>query len=83
VNEVLHLAGPERLSRYAFGERFVDVFGYSRKLIRAISIEDLDDYAPRGHDCSLRAERLSDLGFVPTPVEQGLAAMKTAGEDPG
>ncbi len=80
VNEVLHLAGPERLSRYAFGERFVDVFGYPRKLIRAISIKDLDDYAPRGHDCSLQAERLADLGFVPTSVQQGLAAMKTAGE---
>ncbi len=80
VNEVLHLAGPERLSRYTFGERFAEVFRYPRRLLRAISLSDLNDYAPRGNDCSLRAERLADLGFVPTPVAQGLAAMKAAGE---
>ncbi len=79
-NEVLHLAGPERLSRRAFGERFTDVFGYPRDLIRSISISELKDYAPRGNDCSLRAARIAELGFVPTSVQQGLAAMKAAGE---
>ncbi len=82
-NEVLHLAGPERLSRCAFGERFADVFGYPRALIRAISMADLEDYAPRGNDCSLRAERLRDIGFVPTRVDEGLAAMKAAGTGVG
>jgi dTDP-4-dehydrorhamnose reductase len=75
-NEVIHIGGRDRLSRVAFGERFAQQFGFPRHLIRAISINDLSDYAVRGHDCSLRTVRLQELGFSPSSLSEGLAAME-------
>jgi dTDP-4-dehydrorhamnose reductase len=75
-NQVIHLGGPDRLSRFEFGKRFVDVFGYSRDLVRPIRMEDLEGVAPRGRDCSLNTERIKGLGFQPLTVMAGLEAMK-------
>ncbi len=75
-NQVIHLGGPDRLSRFEFGKRFVDVFGYSRDLVRPIRMEDLEGDAPRGRDCSLNTERIKGLGFQPKTVLEGLEAMR-------
>jgi len=71
----MHLGGPERLSRYEFGLKFAETFGYSRDLIRPIQMADLPGYTTRGRDCSLRTEEFTRLGFRPRTVGEGLAEM--------
>jgi len=74
-NRIMHLGGPDRLSRYEFGLKFAEAFGYSRDLIRPILMADLPGNVPRGRDCSLRAEEFNKLGFQPRTVGEGLAEM--------
>ncbi len=74
-NRIMHLGGPERLSRYEFGLKFAEAFGYSRDLIRPILMADLPGYTARGRDCSLRTEEFTMLGFRPRTVGEGLAEM--------
>jgi dTDP-4-dehydrorhamnose reductase len=74
-NEILHVGGPDRLSRYEFGIKFIESFGYSPDLLRPIRMEDLQGYAPRGKDCSLCSDRIKAFGFEPRTVMEGLAAM--------
>ncbi|HBL16166.1 MAG TPA: NAD(P)-dependent oxidoreductase [Elusimicrobia bacterium] len=74
---VLHLAGPERLSRLQFGEIFCEVFGLDRKLLDAIRSDRLKLAAMRPRDCSLDGSLLHGLiGFKPRTVAEGLRAMK-------
>ena len=73
VAGIYHVAGPERMNRYEFGERVAEVFHFPVGLLRPVRMEDLKDLMPRPEDSSLanhKAER--DLGIRFRGVTEGL-----------
>lgn len=62
--ELYHLGGSERLTRYEFGRKLADVFGYNHDLIKPMRIEEFEFLAKRARDCSLCSIKLKrKLGF--------------------
>ncbi|MCB0358334.1 MAG: SDR family oxidoreductase [Bdellovibrionales bacterium] len=76
-NPVVHLCGPDRLSRFQFGELFADEFGFSRALLVACSQREMPTRAPRPQDVSLCSA--VPLGVRPRGVRDGLAALRAQG----
>jgi dTDP-4-dehydrorhamnose reductase len=72
---LLHLAGPERLSRLDFARRLAAEFHFPEEGIQAVSMGDVAFKDPRPADASLNIERLKSLGFTPRGVDEGLRAM--------
>jgi dTDP-4-dehydrorhamnose reductase len=73
---MLHLAGPDRVSRHAFGLAVAEAFGLDGSFIEAIRQCDVDLGAPRPPDLSLDtalARRL--LEHPPRSVQAGLAEL--------
>ena len=70
VDGVLHVAGPQRLSRYDIVARVADALGVSRDALRRISRRDLDAAEPRPEDLSLDGTRFRLLApeFAPRPM---------------
>lgn len=67
-----HIAGAERLSRAAFGERVARAFGLDASLIRKAP-QSSHRGAPRPADVSLDITRArEELGFSPRPLEEAL-----------
>jgi len=76
-NEIFHLAGSERVSRYDFGKKFAQIFGYNEHLLHPTNMQDVVTLAPRGSDCSLNSARLQNLlNFPLSDVTRGLQKMK-------
>jgi len=74
---VLHLCGPERLSRLGFARLFCAAFGFDEALLEPISMSDLPSAAPRPADCSLDGARLRGLlGWKPRPAAEAFAVMR-------
>ena len=69
---VLHLGGRERISRYAFGLRFAEVFGLSADSITAGKIDDIKMASPRVRDVSLDSSRAFQLGYTPETIKDQL-----------
>jgi len=73
---ILHLGGPERLSRLEFGLRLkaaLDALGQGPSLnIKAARQADVPMAAPRPRDVSLSSARAAALGFAPATVAQAL-----------
>ncbi|UFP96038.1 dTDP-4-dehydrorhamnose reductase family protein [Gloeobacter morelensis] len=62
---LLHLGGPERLSRYALGMLLADHFGWDTRLILAASGRDYPSTPPRPSDVSLDSRRAYALLSTP------------------
>lgn len=60
---------------HEFGLKFAEAFGYPRDLIRPILMADLAGKVARGRDCSLKTDKIMNLGFQPMRVGEGLAGM--------
>jgi dTDP-4-dehydrorhamnose reductase len=73
---IVHLAGPERLSRYDFGMRVVNAFDLNPGLIRESSQKEAKNMAPRPADVSLDIKKAITLGYSPrnSDTELGLIA---------
>ncbi|MDH5675449.1 MAG: SDR family oxidoreductase [Myxococcales bacterium] len=71
---VVHMAGPQRLSRLAMGRALARVLGVHSPRILSRSCRDAPDPEPRAPDLSLRCERLTrHLGHAPgRTLEQAL-----------
>ena len=73
---ILHLGGPERLSRLTFGQRLKDALealGQGPDLrLEATRQADVPMAAPRPRDVSLTSARAIALGFAPATVAQAL-----------
>lgn len=73
---ILHLGGPERLSRLTFGQRLKDALaalGLGPALhIQATRQADVAMAAPRPRDVSLSSAHARALGFAPATVAQAL-----------
>lgn len=77
---ILHLGGPERLSRFDFGALLCQVFDLDPALIRAGTQAEASLPAPRPADVSLTSERAKALGYAPRPAAEALASI-AAGAD--
>lgn len=74
--DLLHLGGPERISRYDFGLRMAAVFGLDAGLIRPSRQADVPMPAARPADVSTNSQRAMALGYCPRDVAAGLRAVR-------
>lgn len=72
VSGILHLGGPERISRYDFGVLFVAAFGVPGARLRACLQRDVPMAAPRPSDVSLVSDRAFRLGYRPDKIRDAL-----------
>lgn len=71
---LLHLSGPERLSRYDFGLQMAKAFGLDKGLILPSKQADVTMPAARPADVSSNSQRAYGLGYRPRGVLAGLVA---------
>lgn len=72
----VHLAGPERVSRYDMGLTAARVFGFDPSLAVPTRMSEAPGLAPRPADVSLDISVARTLGFAPRGVAEGLEAMR-------
>ncbi len=71
---LLHIAGPERVSRYEFGVAVARAAGLDPGVIQPAKQADVELSLPRPKDLSMRIERLrAALGLLPRGLAEGLA----------
>lgn len=76
---LLHLGGPERLSRYEFGQKMAEIFGFDAHLLQSCRQADVKMAAPRPADVSVNSQRAMALGYSPRPIGVGLRAIQKRG----
>ncbi|MBE9140946.1 SDR family oxidoreductase [Nodosilinea sp. LEGE 07088] len=76
VHGLLHLGGPERLSRYDLGLRMAEVFGFDKTLVIPSRQADVAMTASRPPDVSSNSAKAYGLGYRPRKVSDGLRATK-------
>lgn len=74
--DLIHLGGPERISRYEFGLRMAEVFGLPQDLLIPSYQRDVTMPARRPADVSTDNHRALALGYHPRGVGAGLQAVK-------
>jgi len=72
---ILHLGGPERLSRYEIGQTLADVLQISAAKLNPRLQADVKMAAPRPPDVSLDNSLAISLGFQPSSLRSALAAL--------
>ncbi len=72
----LHLGGPERVSRYEFGQMMCAAYGLNATLIEPCLQRDVQMAAPRALDVSLTSERAREMGYDPKPIMDELRAIR-------
>ncbi len=73
---VVHLAGPDALSRHEFGVKVANAHGLDAGRIEAVRLADLDLMPPRPPCLSLDIERLrACVKQAPSGVDEGLARL--------
>jgi dTDP-4-dehydrorhamnose reductase len=75
VTGIVHLGGPERLSRYGFGQIMARVFDCPTTGLLPTLRADVSLPAPRPGDTALDSRRAYGLGYRPRSVETALAAL--------
>ncbi len=75
---LLHLGGPERISRYAFGSMISEVFDVHEPRFTPALQSEVSTPAPRPPDVSLDSSKALRLGFRQTPLQKSLREL-TAG----
>ncbi|MBU0754494.1 MAG: sugar nucleotide-binding protein, partial [Planctomycetes bacterium] len=71
---LLHLGGPEALSRYEIGKNLALAFGYGLDRLESISLSSIDPVAPRPPDLSLDTALLKKtLKHPPRSFQAGIA----------
>ncbi|WOD41245.1 SDR family oxidoreductase [Nodosilinea sp. E11] len=74
---LLHLGGPERLSRYDFGLCMAEVFGVDPNLLIPSKQADVTMPARRPPDVSSDSQKAFAFGYRPRSIVAGLTATKT------
>lgn len=73
---LLHLGGPQRVSRFEQGLALADALGIEQALCVPIDMHDIEGLAPRPADVSLNVDKLCGLiGRRPLDVAAGYAAL--------
>jgi dTDP-4-dehydrorhamnose reductase len=73
---IIHLGGPERISRYEFGELLCEVLGLSNARLNPCRQKDIEMPAPRPPDVSLDSSKARALGFRPKSLKEEIEALK-------
>jgi dTDP-4-dehydrorhamnose reductase len=73
---MIHLGGPERISRYEFGRRLSDTFGLPDARLDPCRQKDVKMPAPRPPDVSLDSSKAAALGFKPSPLKKEMEAIR-------
>jgi dTDP-4-dehydrorhamnose reductase len=73
---LVHLGGPERLTRFDMGKIALEVFGLPSELARARLAAEAASLAPRPRDASLDTRLAKRLGLAAADVRTGLERMK-------
>jgi dTDP-4-dehydrorhamnose reductase len=71
---ILHLAGPQRVSRYAFGKLLAAALRRDPSGFTPLPLARAGLAGPRPADVSLRGEDARALGFAPRPLSEAVAA---------
>jgi dTDP-4-dehydrorhamnose reductase len=74
--EIVHLGGPERISRYEFGKLVRNIFNYKNAKMNPCRQSDIPMAAPRPSDVSLTNAKALKMGFKPDPIEKSLKQLK-------
>jgi len=77
--DVLHVAGPERISRFALGQLIARTAGLDAGCIEPARRADAPRSPERPRDLSLSTERLRSLGFPPHPALEAALRDTAAG----
>lgn len=72
ANGILHLGGPQRISRYDFGLLAAKIFNLENHLIMPCLQAEIKTTAPRPKDVSLNSAKAIYLGFRPKGLEEEL-----------
>jgi dTDP-4-dehydrorhamnose reductase len=76
IKGLFHLGGPEKMSRFEFGQQFCRVFGLSRDLMVPQRMAEGNLSARRPRDCSLDSRKaIRVLKLHLTPVSKGLGLL--------
>ncbi|MBU6229944.1 MAG: NAD(P)-dependent oxidoreductase [Cyanobacteria bacterium REEB459] len=81
--DLLHLGGPERISRYHFGLRIAEIFNVSPALLVPTEQRHSTMAARRPADLSTDNQRALALGYQPRDVAAGLRAVRDWSERTG
>jgi dTDP-4-dehydrorhamnose reductase len=68
VHGVVHLGGPDRISRFGLGKLIAEVFGEREALLVGCRQRDTATSAPRPPDVSMDSSRAFELGFRPASL---------------
>ncbi|MDA0674680.1 MAG: SDR family oxidoreductase [Cyanobacteria bacterium] len=83
VTGILHLGGPERISRYGFGRIMARHFGVPMAAMVPTRRAEVSLPVPRPGDTALDSRRAFALGYRPRSVETVLAAIAGASQSGG
>lgn len=72
---LLHLGGKERVSRYGFFEQVIEVLEVKQGRIKPCRQQDVKMSAPRPPDVSLDSSKAFSLGYNPLPLRSQLMAL--------
>ena len=75
---LLHLGGPQRLSRYEFGLLMADSFGLPTAALTPCRQSAIALATPRPPDVSLNSQKAFALGYTPQNMETALQAISDA-----
>lgn len=73
---VVNIVGPDSISRYHYGKKIAEVFGYEVKLVKKSTRKELKIDHLRPHNVSLNSRKLIELGIIMHGVDRGLRVMK-------
>ena len=72
LNGLYHVVSPECLSKYAFGLKIAEKFGFDKDLIKPVSVNDGNLTARRSPRLSLNIEKLAAEKIIPPGQNDGL-----------
>ena len=79
--DILHLGGPERISRYDFGKLVADIFKIGHAKLNPCKQEDIKMAAARPPDVSLDSSKARGLGFEPGSLIKELEELREGGKN--
>jgi dTDP-4-dehydrorhamnose reductase len=77
VRGILHLGGPERISRYNLGRLVAEVFDQGEAVLIPTPQRDVVTAAPRPLDVSLDSSMAFEMGFRPVRLEEQLRGLRS------
>ena len=73
---LFHVVAPEPVSKFAFGKKIAEKFGFDANLITPISVDESGLIAPRSKNLTLNIDKLCiALGYKPEGIQEGIDAL--------